>query len=1035
LPGIELAVLSLSGATGPGSRVRVGDTLAVRFTARKTDGTDWDIGEFDFASTLVSGPTFNYQRVVAEQTDVAGAAVQNTDGSYTYTFAAPIPSTYLAPLNDSADFGAVDGELAGEALLDGTYTVGLCVGWSYTVDGEAKRDAANATFDFVVGDTGTVDRREVVKQDNCARCHADLRAHDGLRKGVAVCLLCHTAGAEDHIAPAVAGGTPGASIDFKVMVHRIHAGEHLPSVMGVATNLDGTRNYAATPTPYQLVGADDAVLDFSGVGFPIMPSAYVSYLFDSTGTTYLGTGGNGPMPRDTGYSALSLTNKRIEDKLRSGPVACAKCHGDPDDAGPLTAPAQGDLYKTQPGRLSCGACHDDVHWGQPYTANLQTMPAQATNADCTLCHAASGAGLAVEDAHVHPYSNPSLNTGVNITFDSVGSGSAPSGNHVAGDPIVVDFSVTDDAGQNRQIHQLTRFQMVVSGPTSNPQWVLPNVNTHDFAFRKSSPFTGNGTITTPVVGGAAAAQTIAVAFTSSTAFDVLGSVTAAQVGNAIGGSSGSTASVSYQGVTCTITQGTTAFVNGDRWYFEVVPTAATYNLTIPRDLLFESLGAATGAAQNLPAGNQPVYWGREVVYERTALVGAAGALTDDNVAMSRYVVTDAGALATLAVGDRLVIDAGTSVEEYGQVVRIETSDPVSGADFGASDKVYLSQQLRYDHDLGATLQEVTLTTRRQEIDYTLAATGATGIDLIAGRFTAGNPVVMSYRTHARFGWYRAPGDTLQAVYTPSTGDSEDVDASWGDWTGLPLVDGTYTVGAWTHKDFTVTPLGLPTTTGSSSNLATDNTTYRMISPPASANFLFGSVAVVEPRQLIDSGAACNACHGDLQAHGNGRRGYETCVLCHASPGVEDAPLYSFNGWYIGATRGVTMDFRTLLHKVHMGAELANASTYTVNGIFLGVAYPVQVDEIGFPTQPGGAANCATCHGSSSTAWLQPAPRDHTDTTVENVREWRAVCAACHDSDAAQAHVASQTTGVGDEACEVCHGIGREWNVEKVHKRY
>ena len=38
------------------------------------------------------------------------------------------------------------------------------------------------------------------------------------------------------------------------MIHKIHNGEHLPSVNGVATNPDGTRNYDATPTPYILVG-------------------------------------------------------------------------------------------------------------------------------------------------------------------------------------------------------------------------------------------------------------------------------------------------------------------------------------------------------------------------------------------------------------------------------------------------------------------------------------------------------------------------------------------------------------------------------------------------------------------------------------------------------------------------------------------------------------------------------------------------------------------------------------------------------------
>ena len=35
------------------------------------------------------------------------------------------------------------------------------------------------------------------------------------------------------------------------MIHKIHDGAHLPSVLGVGTNADGTRSYAATPVPYR----------------------------------------------------------------------------------------------------------------------------------------------------------------------------------------------------------------------------------------------------------------------------------------------------------------------------------------------------------------------------------------------------------------------------------------------------------------------------------------------------------------------------------------------------------------------------------------------------------------------------------------------------------------------------------------------------------------------------------------------------------------------------------------------------------------
>src|SRR4030095_3560573 len=122
------------------------------------------------------------------------------------------PHTYPAPLNDSPDFGPADGELTGQALLSGTYTLGLYFSWDFTVDGESFRDAGNVTQDFMFGSATQIDTREVIKHDKRTACHTSLRAHGDRRRNVTLCLLCHTAGSEDRISTA-AGGTPGVSID------------------------------------------------------------------------------------------------------------------------------------------------------------------------------------------------------------------------------------------------------------------------------------------------------------------------------------------------------------------------------------------------------------------------------------------------------------------------------------------------------------------------------------------------------------------------------------------------------------------------------------------------------------------------------------------------------------------------------------------------------------------------------------------------------------------------------------------------------
>ena len=295
-PGVNLVITSVSGGGSAGSAV------TVTFTLEKDDGTPWDLSEMDTGLALASGPTFNYQRVLPRVDDVRSRAVALGNGAYSYTFASAMPATYAAPYNDTTSFGSGDGELAGQSLLAGTYTVYLNVGWDYTADGQSFRDVGEGFADFLFGGATTLQSRELVTQANCNACHQDLRAHGDNRRDVRSCVLCHTSGAEDRNVSSVAGGTPGASIDFRVMVHKIHTGAHLPSVLGVSTNTDGSRNYAATPQPYELVGFGNSVHDFSEVGFPRWPSMSM------------------PMPRDQGYGSLTTAQKGLEATMGSGTV-------------------------------------------------------------------------------------------------------------------------------------------------------------------------------------------------------------------------------------------------------------------------------------------------------------------------------------------------------------------------------------------------------------------------------------------------------------------------------------------------------------------------------------------------------------------------------------------------------------------------------------------------------------------------------------------------------------------------------------------
>ena len=151
LPGVNIEITAVRGGSGPGGNFRVGDRLTLDFTLERDDGTALEVTDLSRASVYVSGPTFNYQRVIAPVSDLIATAVKTGTGTFTYQMSAPIPATYIAPYNDTT--ALTEGELTGQDLLQGTYTVAIEARKEYTLDDVVYRDPGNAVFDFVVGDT------------------------------------------------------------------------------------------------------------------------------------------------------------------------------------------------------------------------------------------------------------------------------------------------------------------------------------------------------------------------------------------------------------------------------------------------------------------------------------------------------------------------------------------------------------------------------------------------------------------------------------------------------------------------------------------------------------------------------------------------------------------------------------------------------------------------------------------------------------------------------------------------------------------
>ncbi|MCA8953093.1 MAG: hypothetical protein KDE27_26510, partial [Planctomycetes bacterium] len=376
--------------------------------------------------------------------------------------------------------------------------------------------------------------------------------------------------------------------------------------------------------------------------------------------------------------------------------------------------------------------------------------------------------------------------------------------------------------------------------------------------------------------------------------------------------------------------------------------------------------------------------------------GASSTLAVDAPVAQNYVDVATGTGTSFANGDYIVLeDAAMGLREF---LRVRLVD---------GDRLWFSSAYNQDyapglvnaHANGATVDVVT-TASIPAASYSLDT--ATGVITETTEFGTGE-VLVTYMSDY----------VIPATYPATFNESPDLDQSWGDWVGLPVLDGTYTLGFTGARGFGVTVSG-------------ETTTYREASDPNPQRLLFGSATSIELVNRIDSDAGCKSCHGDIQFHGAQRRGFDNCILCHGLAGAEDAANYVYPSG--AATTGVTIDFRTMLHKIHHGKELANAATYAVAG-FNGS--PHTYEHIGFPYLPGGTINCASCHGATNTAWTDPADRSHP-MAGKATRAWRSACGSCHDSTAAQAHIDVNTSLFGLEACAICHGPGEDQDVREKH---
>lgn len=293
LPGVVFDILSVSDGA-PGRKP------TVTFSVKNAKGEPVAASSIErMALVLAARNGGDYSRIFSENPSSA----QGSGGVYTYTFQnATIP-------DDAMGTWAVGIEgFRTETLLRGTER-----------ERKARDAGKNKVFYFDVNGGTPEARRTVVGTENCEACHATgFSFHTSRRNKVEHCVLCHNPNATDA-GRRSADQQPGESLNFKQLMHRIHAG---------ARQIRDFTTMAGSPH------------NFNGIVFP-------RSLADCAACHVNGTE-NLPLRADL----LPAVDPRGPiDPAPPATGACLACHTS------LSAAAHADLNISEAYGESCDVCH------------------------------------------------------------------------------------------------------------------------------------------------------------------------------------------------------------------------------------------------------------------------------------------------------------------------------------------------------------------------------------------------------------------------------------------------------------------------------------------------------------------------------------------------------------------------------------------------------------------------------------------------------------------------------------------------------
>jgi OmcA/MtrC family decaheme c-type cytochrome len=219
---------------------------------------------------------------------------------------------------------------------------------------------------------------------------------------------------------------------------------------------------------------------------------------------------------------------------------------------------------------------------------------------------------------------------------------------------------------------------------------------------------------------------------------------------------------------------------------------------------------------------------------------------------------------------------------------------------------------------------------------------------------------------------------------------------------------------------------------------------------------------------------CMACHVPNMTSGGHTLPDAVWSAKNAASSWTDSQLAILGEWGVNMTLTpetalqlpvTSNNMKDMIHGIHAGRDRVNPWRDARN--FRDNLTLLDFRRMDFP---GTLNNCAMCHGvgtgfnaynavptnalmsnhyfrsdafvSTPTVPLATSSRDGINTQDSVVTPFAAACVSCHDSTSAQGHMQtngarlfvprSQAAGV-QEACQVCHGPGAEWDAAVVHK--